>query len=188
MTAFNGKAFGLEIVGLVKEHLTKALSPLTDRLDALEKSVRGIPAAKDGVGVAGAIIDRAGNLVVTLSDGTTRDLGPVVGKDAEPAQPGAPGLGFEDMDEELADDGRTIIRRYRRGEEVKEFRHTMAVVLDRGVYKAGREYQPGDAVTFGGSLWIAQAKTSEKPDGGDGWRLAVKRGRDGKDVAKEPAQ
>jgi hypothetical protein len=63
-----------------------------------EKGDRG----RDGVGLAGALIGRDGQLLVTLSNGDILDLGPVSGKD---------GLGFEDMTEELADDGRTIIRR-----------------------------------------------------------------------------
>lgn len=181
---FNGKAFGSQIVDTVKGYVSKTLAPIADRLAALEKRLDALPVAKDGVGVAGAVIDRSGNLILTLSDGTTRELGLVVGKDAAPSTPGAPGLGFEDMEEELADDGRTIVRRYRRGDEVKEFRHSVAVVLDRGVYKTGEEYSPGDAVTWAGSLWIAQEKTSEKPDSGQGWRLAVKRGRDGKDAGR----
>jgi hypothetical protein len=184
MSAFNGKAFGREIVTMVKDHLAKAVAPLTERLAALEAKLASMPVAKDGLGVAGALIDRDGNLVLTLSDGTTRALGPVVGKDAEPGRDGLDGLGFEDMIEELADDGRTIIRRYSRGDQVKEFRHSVAVVLDRGIYKAGHEYEPGDAVSFGGSLWIAQAKTSEKPAGGEAWRLAVKKGRDAREAAK----
>lgn len=129
----------------------------------------------DGVGLAGAFIDRDGNLAITLSNGEVKNLGPVVGRDAEP------GLGFEDMSEELADDGRTIVRRYSRGDQVKEFRHRISVVLDRGIYKSETTYQPGDGVTWAGSFWIAQEETTEKPDGGKGWRLAVKRGRDGKD-------
>jgi hypothetical protein len=139
------------------------------------------PAGKDGVGLAGALIDRDGGLVVTLTDGSTRELGPVVGKDGAPGADGRDGLGFEEMSEELADDGRTIIRRYVRGDVVKEFRHTFSVVLDRGVFKTGETYRAGDGVTWAGSYWIAQEDTSEKPDGGKGWRLAVKRGRDGKD-------
>jgi collagen type III alpha len=59
-------------------------------------------------------------------------------------------------------------------------------VIDRGVYKAGETYEPGDAVTWGGSLWIAQKQTDAKPDTPEsGFRLAVKRGRDGKDAKKE---
>lgn len=38
---------------------------------------------KDGVSLAGAMIDRTGALILTLSDGTTRELGHVVGKDVD---------------------------------------------------------------------------------------------------------
>jgi hypothetical protein len=57
------------------------------------------------------------------------------------------------------------------------------VPIDRGVFKEGEPYVRGDVVTWGGSLWIAQKATSAKPDSPDsGFRLAVKRGRDGKDA------
>lgn len=61
---------------------------------------------------------------------------------------------------------------------------SIPVVVDRGVFKADSEYKAGDGVTWGGSYWIA---TKDEPvgkpgePGSDGWRLAVKRGRDGKD-------
>jgi hypothetical protein len=45
-----------------------------------------------GIGVAGAFIDRDGKLVVTLSDGATRELGAVVGAD------GMPGTNGKDVD------------------------------------------------------------------------------------------
>jgi integrin beta 3 len=144
---------------------------------------------KDGVGVAGAIIDRAGGLVLTLSDGTTRDLGQVVGKDGIDGGAGVPGasgrdgadgrdgLGFEDID--LVEDERGITLRFQRGQVVKEF--VLPVVVDRGVWRE-QEYCKGSGVTWAGSFWIAQRDTSGKPDTADGgWRLAVKRGRDGKD-------
>lgn len=142
---------------------------------AVSEAIAKMPVPKDGVGIAGAVIDRDGNLVVTLTDGKQVPLGRVIGKD------GDPGLAFEDMTEETADDGRTVIRRYSRGEQVKEFRHTFAVVLDRGVFKDGTEYVKGDGVTSGGSFWIAQKETKERPGTSDAWRLAVKKGRDGKD-------
>jgi collagen type III alpha len=63
-------------------------------------------------------------------------------------------------------------------------------VLDRGVYKAGETYEQGDAVTWGGSLWIAQFETSAQPGGGaserTGWRLAVKKGTDGRQGPQGP--
>jgi collagen type III alpha len=62
----------------------------------------------------------------------------------------------------------------------------MAVVLDRGVYKALSEYEVGDGVTWNGSFWIAKkvgvlGKPGER---NDDWRLSIKRGRDGKDGLK----
>jgi integrin beta 3 len=59
---------------------------------------------------------------------------------------------------------------------------TAPAVLDCGVYQAGHTYAKGDGVTFGGSFWIAQDATSEKPgDGATKWRLAVKAGREGRE-------
>jgi hypothetical protein len=140
---------------------------------------------KDGIGLAGAMIDRSGSLIVTTTDGRAHELGTVVGKDGLDGQPGVPGrngadgLGFDDMTAEY-DGERGIILRFARGEQTKEFAFTLPVVLDRGVFKEGASYEAGDAVSWGGSLWIAQKATADKPEAGDGWRLAVKRGRDGK--------
>lgn len=53
------------------------------------------------------------------------------------------------------------------------------MVIDKGVYKHGSDYEVGDGVTWAGSYWIAQRMAPErKPGEGDDWRLAVKRGRD----------
>lgn len=141
---------------------------------------------RDGVGNSGAVIDRDGNLILFLTDGKTINLGPVVGKDGAPGEKGtdgrdgADGVGFDDMVVEH-DGERTIALRFIRGEEIKEFAFSIPVVLDRGVYKADKEYSQGDAVTWGGSLWIAQTAAKGKPGESDGWRLAVKKGRDGRD-------
>ena len=173
-----------------KLHVTQTLAPLQDRLEALEAR-----SPEPAVGLAGAVIDRAGSLVLTLSNGSQQDVGQVVGRSVEPAAVAkmvrdevakvpAPrdGFGFEDLSAQLADDERTLLLRFARGDAVKEFALTMPIVLDRGVFREGTAYACGDACTFGGSLWIAQADTSAKPDAPtSGWRLAVKRGRDGKD-------
>jgi hypothetical protein len=89
---------------------------------------------------------------------------------------GVDGVGFDDM-EATYDGERTITLRFERGETVKSFSFDMPIILDRGVWREG-EYKAGDAVTWAGSLWIAQRDTEAKPEGGDDWRLAVKRGRD----------
>jgi hypothetical protein len=52
--------------------------------------------------------------------------------------------------------------------------------FDRGVWKEGETYDKGEWVTHHGSLWIAQAQTSERPPSNT-WRLAVKSGRDARE-------
>lgn len=45
------------------------------------------------------------------------------------------------------------------------------------------EYKRGDLVTHKGGVWMAKAATTERPGAGDGWKLVVKAGRDGKDTS-----
>jgi hypothetical protein len=50
----------------------------------------------------------------------------------------------------------------------------------RGVHVDGAPYVRGDVVTREGSMWHCNTDTTTRPgDGGHGWTLAVKRGRDG---------
>ncbi|MGF6957998.1 hypothetical protein [Paraburkholderia youngii] len=65
---------------------------------------------------------------------------------------------------------------------VKTVGFAFPVMIYRGVYVAERIYEPGDAVTWAGSLWHCDAPTDAKPDAApDAWTLVAKRGRDGKD-------
>jgi hypothetical protein len=100
--------------------------------------------------------------------------------------PGKDGLGFDDMNVDY-DGERTFTMRFHRGEQAKEFKFQIPVLLDRGVWKAGA-FQKGDGVTLGGQFFIAQRETSAEPmtpDAKDDWRLAVKKGRDGRDFRPE---
>jgi integrin beta 3 len=81
------------------------------------------------------------------------------------------------------DGGRTL--RWAIGETVHEIK--TAIVLDAGVWREGTAYVAGDGVTLGGSFFIAQADTTAKPGKSDEWRLAVKRGTDGRDARTERA-
>jgi hypothetical protein len=144
---------------------------------------------KDGAGLADAVIDRDGNLVVTMTDGRAKALGAVVGKDGAPGERGADGrdgkdgLGFDDLSVEQVGE-RGFVFRFTRGDQVKEFAFSVPVVIDRGVFRPDGEYEKGDGVTYGGSFWIAQKNSpTGKPGEGDGFRLAVKKGRDGRDGA-----
>lgn len=68
-------------------------------------------------------------------------------------------------------------------DEVKRFDVKLPVLIYKEIWKAG-EYEQGDAVTRGGSVWIATKKTSAQPgqEPFEDWVLAVKHGRDGKDA------
>lgn len=86
-----------------------------------------------------------------------------------------------------------IVQRASGAEESKEF--TIPGFDDRGVFKEGESYLRGDGVTFGGSLFLAQKdQPAGKPGASSDWRLAVKKGRDGRDsepgtsVAIEPVR
>lgn len=159
-----------------------------------ERGEKGEP-GRDGVGLAGCLINRDGHFVVTLSDGTARELGEIVGKDGAPGVPGrdgqdgAPGrdgkdgLSFDAFKLEPEYDGeRTVTLKWANATgkaQVLEWR--FPIVIDRGVYKPG-QYETGDSVSFGGSIWICQMPTTDKPgNGSTAWRLAVKHGRDGRD-------
>lgn len=101
------------------------------------------------------------------------------GIDGTAGKDGKDGVGFDDMNIEY-DGERKLSFVFSRDDVVKEFSIDMPVPIDRGVWKDG-DYKKGDSVSWGGSLWIAQQDTATKPDTADShWRLAVKRGRDGK--------
>ncbi len=48
------------------------------------------------------------------------------------------------------------------------------------VYQPNRQYEMGDVVTNDGSMWVAIRDTDGHPGKSPDWRLAVKRGQDGK--------
>lgn len=100
-----------------------------------------------------------------------------------PGIPGRDGFSLRHLSSELQPDGRTVRWKYKDDEfeQVGEIRFD--VILDRGVYRSETEYQKGDAVTYAGSLFIAQKDKpgGKSPETSSDWRLSVKRGRDGKD-------
>lgn len=134
---------------------------------------------RDGLDVKDLFRADGGRLVAVMSDGTTKDLGQFIGTDGKDGAPGRDGLGFEDLEFTEDEHGRPVAK-FQRGNVVKSI--ALPCIIDRGPYRSGETYRKGDAVSYGGSLWIAQGETGERPDGGAGWRLAVKKGRDGRDT------
>lgn len=154
-----------------------------------EKGDKGDQGAT-GVGLAGALIDRNGELLLTMTNGEVHGLGPVVGRDGEAGKDGAAGkdgrdgLGFDDL-EVTQENVRNFAFRFKRGDQVKSFDFELPVMLYAGVFKDGNQYQAGDTVTCNGSLWHCNVPTIERPgEPGHDWTLIAKRGRDGKNGDK----
>jgi hypothetical protein len=209
---------------VIEAHVTKAVAALPVPKDGasvtlddvqplvvaeVTKAVAALPKAVDGVGISHALVDRAGELVLTLTDGSTKAVGKVVGADADPAEvkrlvieqvdaiprpkdgkDGAPGkdgqdgLGIDDS-ELVLDDAKGYIMRWSNANRVKE--QPVAFPVPRGVYKPGVLYHKWAMVTAQGSQWMAEQDTRERPgEGSTSWRLIVKRGRDGRDLRGEP--
>lgn len=148
---------------------------------------RGEPGAdgKDGAGLADALIDKDGSLVVTFTDGRIKALGSVVGRDGrdgEKGEPGKDGFSLADFDITPTDD-RTIEMAFEADGQRHVFELAFPVMIYQGVFKEGTAYRRGDVVTWAGSLWHADNDTTEKPGVKD-WTLAVKKGRDGKDGSR----
>lgn len=89
--------------------------------------------------------------------------------------------GIASEHEELLDDGRTIERVTFYTDSKYVRRHKFKVMVNRGVWKSGAEYEPGDVVTWGGSSWHCLQATKANPQevGCEDWNLIGKRGRDG---------
>jgi integrin beta 3 len=96
------------------------------------------------------------------------------------------GFSVDDLSVQHDGDGNVTFH-FHRGDLNKKFTIRLPRFKDCGVYRDGGAYLQGDGVSYGGSLWLAQRDAPEGvPDSGNGhWRLAVKRGRDGKDAQSQ---
>lgn len=141
-----------------------------------EKGEQGQKGA-DGIGLAGAMIDRDGGLVITLTNGEVKSLGQVVGKDGKD---GADGLSLDSFDlEYLADSHEIAVKAVCNG-RTKELRYPAGGIRPAGYWREGTKAVPGEAWVHGGSLWIAMKATEAKPaTNADAWIIAARAGRDG---------
>lgn len=143
-------------------------------------------AGADGVGLAGAMIDRAGELVITTTKGEAVRLGKVVGED------GRDGLSFETA-AGVYDAERGFVITLGAGERRAEL--VLPYMVHRGFHRDGLAMKAGQSVTHDGALWIAKRDNASRPclENADDWILAARKGRDGKDgksvrVPAEPVQ
>jgi Collagen triple helix repeat (20 copies) len=147
---------------------------------------------------------RAAELVPRAKDGVDgRDgMNGQDGRDGQPGVPGVPGRdgspgerGEKGLDGKDGAPGRDGTLDALRVEQLDERRWRfvrsdgtpmpgdpiyLPMMVYKNVFVEGMAYDKGDAVTFGGSLWIARETTKNKPgDGSTAWQLAAKEGRRG---------
>lgn len=152
-----------------------------------QDGVDGAPGApgesgKDGIGLADALKDADGNLVLVMTDGRTKSLGPVNGKDGER---GPAGFSLEHFNIEGVSE-RTVRFSFSDATEEVTADVTIPSLIGRGIWSTSEDYERGDVVTWGGTAWEAvEPVKGTKPDNSSGgWRILAKRGRDGKDAGK----
>jgi integrin beta 3 len=172
-----------DAVGEIKSVIENEVSLAVARIPPAYNGADG----KDGVGVAGALIDVEGQLNITLSNGEVKKLGKVMGpagadgRHGTNGKDGVDGIGFDDMSAEVRDDGLWLV--WTKGEVIKEAR--VPSIMYRDVWNGDTGYKVGEVVTWGGNMWIAKTDGPVgKPDAAGGnkdWKLCAKKGRDGRD-------
>lgn len=150
----------------------------------------------DGIGLAAAVQDADGNLIITDTKGGVHKLGSIRGQDGRDGidgvngkdganglagKDGRDGFSLEHFDAELMEDGRTVLLSFSAKDTTYKVELGIPAMIYRGVWKDGQSYERGDVVTFGGSTFHCNEDTSDKPEISKTWQLMVKRGRDGKD-------
>ncbi|WP_334158491.1 hypothetical protein [Achromobacter insolitus] len=167
----DGKSVTLKDVQPLVDEAIKAISDEAQR--RVEQALKDLPEPKPGVGVAGAMIDRDGCLLLTLSNGEVKSLGVVVGSN---------GADFTETSFDY-DGERTLTIHGKSGSITKH----LPIPLDRGYYRDGMPIQKGDIVTHDGSAWIALKDTKERPghDYKEDWRLLARKGRDGESIVRK---
>lgn len=160
--------------------------------EAVQEAIKALPVPKDGkdgqqgekgadgLGLAGAMIDREGALLVTLTNGEVKGLGVVVGKDGSNGRDGVDGIGLDSFDLEYLPETHEITVKASAAGRTKELRYPAGGIRPAGYWRDGTKAQAGEAWVHDGSLWIATKATSLKPESrSEEWIIAARRGRDG---------
>ena len=119
----------------------------------------------DGLGMAGSMIDRDGNLLVTMTNGEVKNLGAVVGKDG---RDGVDGLSLESFEMDYLEETHEVRFKAACGGRVKEVKFPAGGVRAAGYWREGTKAKAGEIYTHDGS----------------GWVLLARKGRDGETIVK----
>jgi hypothetical protein len=185
----------------VQPILDKALDVIRTEADAeVQEAIKAIPAPKDGkdglngkdgergekgsdgLGLAGAMIDRDGALQITLTNGEVKSLGVVVGKDGTS---GKDGIGFDAFELDYLPESHEIAVKASAAGRVKELRYPAGGIRPGNYWREGTKAKAAEAWVHDGSLWIALKETSAKPEASSSdWIIAARRGRDGERGSK----
>lgn len=132
---------------------------------------------KDGIGLAGALIDRDGNLIVTMTNGEAKSLGPVVGRD------GKDGIGITELVRSYDPKAHEIVEKW----ADKEIRYPAGGIYHGGYWREGTKAAAGQTWNHAGNCWIAKIDTKAKPSReSDDWEIFASKGRDGLDYKHAP--
>lgn len=152
-----------------------------DGKDGVPPSPEDVAKAMEGIFHKWALdFERKADLV--LEKAIAKIPAPINGKDGKDA------LSVDDFDLTIEDDRKVTVS-LKCGDRVVEKSVIIPSIIDKGVFGDGLTYEKGDAVSYGGQLYIAQKDAPEgKPSTTNDWRLAVKRGRDGRESIKVERQ
>lgn len=191
----------LALGAALAEQIKSAVEPLLARIAALEarepqrgekgergesgKDGRDGEKGADGLSIAGAFVQKDGQLILVQSNGETKSMGVIVGRDGADGKDGRDGKDGESLAIIARDydaDAHEIVERYISGGEVKELRYPAGGIVHRGYWGEGKRARAGDAYTHNGCLWIAQRNTDAEPTPANpDWCIGARKGRDGKD-------
>lgn len=131
----------------------------------------------DGLGLAGAMIDRDGALQITLTNGEVKSLGLVVGKNGSD---GKDGLCLDSFEMQYLPESHEVSIKASAAGRTKELRYPAGGIRPAGYWRDGTRAKAGEAWVNDGSLWIAVKDCQSKPALNDeGWIIAARKGRDG---------
>ena len=188
VTADDVRPLLVELVGEAVKALPPAekgrdadMGALRSHLSDLVKAIQ-LPAVPSVEEVAATFERRFSDLTLSWERQARDTFEKAVDRIPKP-QDGRDALPLESFDMVLGDDGRTVTVKLQAGDTVIEKSVKVPAIIDRGVFSSEKGYEQGDGTTYGGCYWIAQKNAPEGVPGGSAdWRLAVKKGRDGRDL------
>lgn len=190
------RAFNLKLEESIKSVPVSDISHLEEKVDI---AIKSIPTPRDGVdGVSPSAEDVAEAMEHIFSkwaleferkaDGIIERAIDRMPKPKD-GNDGNDGFSIDSFEMSLDEDSRTVKMSFVSDGKTFEKSVYLPLPLDMGSFKHGTEYKKGDGVTYEGSFWIAQKDNPEGVPGTNGdFRLAVKRGRDSKQVIRNAPQ